>query len=136
MNSSHSQLFGFRFSLADAAILCGGAVTTLILLRMDHPMWWIVPMVVGHFFLFCNVFRMRRSLELLWAGAFVLDVCFWLTKMELAPLPPVLTQLPVTLAVILRELISPWYHGIFARHINVRLADYVASRLNTQPTQK
>ena len=29
-----------------------------------------VIFVVSHFFLFCNVFRMARSLEFIWAGTF------------------------------------------------------------------
>lgn len=36
--------------------------------------WWlgfIVAFVVGHFFVFCNIFRVARPLELAWSGVFV-----------------------------------------------------------------
>ena len=43
--------------------------------------------------------------------------------------PVLLWQAPVTLWVIVRQMRSPWYHGIFARQINPRLADYLNDTL-------
>jgi hypothetical protein len=77
--------------------------------------WWAgfaVAFVVLHFFLFCNVFRISRSAELFWAGAFLLLAGSTL-----------LTGLPGWVAVILgsialssyfiwRETKKPSYRGI------------------------
>ncbi|CAK0748261.1 hypothetical protein CCP3SC1_1760005 [Gammaproteobacteria bacterium] len=41
---------------------------------MGSYVWWaglLIGLVLGHFFLFCNVFRVTRQTELIWAGAFI-----------------------------------------------------------------
>lgn len=97
--------------------------------RAGHAMWWIVVAVVGHFFLFCNVFLVRRALELWWAAAFVINVGWWLSQGEADWLPAMAYQAPVTVLVIALEMRSPRYHGIGARWINRRLDDYLNNRL-------
>lgn len=81
----------------------------------------IAPFVLGHFFLFCNVFRLARGTELIWAAAFVVNAVVWL---ELSPslLGIVLTQLPVTIAVIGYTLRSPHYRGILADRLRRKAA--------------
>ncbi|MGV3662036.1 MAG: hypothetical protein ACO1TE_17760 [Prosthecobacter sp.] len=116
---------GFRFSPWDALILLAGAGLTWWLRMQEVPLWWTVPMVLGHFFLFCNVFLVWRRLELIWAGLFVINVAAHVTIEVVEWWPPVLWQMPVTLVVIVWQMRSPWYHGIFARRINPRLADYL-----------
>ena len=51
----HMRTWGFRFSPTDAValILFGAAVS--ILHRFGSSLSWIVAIVAGHFFLFCNV---------------------------------------------------------------------------------
>lgn len=115
---------GFRFSPWDAVILLAGAVLTWWLRAQQIPLWWTVPMVLGHFFLFCNVFLVWRRLELAWAGMFLLNVAAHVAADVQEWWPPVLWQAPVTLAVIAWQIRSPWYHGIFARQINPQLAEY------------
>ena len=39
----------------------------------------IPALALGHFFLFCNVFRVRRSYELVWAGCFLVNAGAWIT---------------------------------------------------------
>ncbi|HEY1048568.1 MAG TPA: hypothetical protein VGE39_02390 [Prosthecobacter sp.] len=116
---------GFRFSVWDALILLAGACLTWWLRTQKIPLWWIVPMALGHFFLFCNVFLVWRRLELIWAALFVANVAAHVAIEELEWWPPVLWQLPVTLFVIAWQMRSPWYHGIFARQINPRLPEYL-----------
>lgn len=100
--------------------------------RRGLPFGWILICVVGHFFLFCNVFRVRRSYELGWAAVFLVNVACWMMlRLSLDWLPPLLTQLPVTLAVILAEIRSSQYHGIFAEKWNPRLDEYLAGRTLT-----
>ena len=62
---------GFRLSWIDVVILLGGAVGMGVLVPMDFWIGVSVGFVVGHFFLFCNVLRMSRVPELVWAGVFV-----------------------------------------------------------------
>ena len=77
---------------------------------------WLIPVVVGHFFLFCNVVRLRRAYELLWAGAlllnaggtcYLLDAWHWWTILGI--------QTPATILLLVCEIKSPRYHGIFSR---------------------
>lgn len=116
---------GFRFSFLDALILAAGAALTLWLRSSDFPLWWIVAMAVGHFFLFCNVFLVWQRWELLWAAVFVVNAGFHVVTGSFDWLPPFLWQLPWTVAVIGLQIRSPWYHGIFAERWNPRLQNYL-----------
>lgn len=120
---------GFRISFLDGLILAAGVAVTVWLRSIDFPLWWIVPMALGHFFLFCNVFLVWRKLELVWAVTFVILIGIHLAAGYTGWLSPLIMQAPVTLFVIWLQLRSPWYHGIFARRINPRLDDYLAGRL-------
>lgn len=119
---------GFRFSPGDASILAAAALLSWWLWSVEMPLWWIVPAVTVHFFLFCNVFRVRRSLELIWAGCFVINCLCCLMRLDTGWSGPMLVQAPVTLAVIAAEMMSPRYHGIFAARLNRRLNEYLEAR--------
>src|SRR5207249_2417330 len=58
---------GFRLSAVDVLMLVGGIAATVALAAITW--WWgfVVGFVLAHFFLFCNVIRMARPLELSWA---------------------------------------------------------------------
>src|SRR5687768_5424908 len=62
---------GFRLSLRDVVVILLGIATAAYLFGVEP--WWsfIVVFVVAHFFLFCNVVRMARPLELIWAATFL-----------------------------------------------------------------
>ena len=102
---------GFRVMPWDpvAALLCALAVWR-VWPQLGH--WSLVmPFVLGNFFLFCNVFRVRRSHELVWAAVLLANCAGWLyLGPTLAGI--VLAQLPVTVAVIWLEIRSPTYHGV------------------------
>lgn len=71
MNEAHFRP-GFRLSVFDGVILLAGLIGGLVVGRQA---WWAgatVGFVVLHFFLFCNVFRIPRVPELIWATVFVL----------------------------------------------------------------
>lgn len=88
--------------------------------------WWAfcLAFVVLHFFLFCNVFRLARPLELLWAAVFVMlagativfDQPGWLVTTALS--------LIVTFIVVAVEMRKPSYHGIAWRQINPNLLQW------------
>ena len=105
---------GFRFSIADGIFIaiCGAAFA-LSYGRLGRLAWGI-PVVVGHFFLFCNVFRVRRSTELIWCAIFLVNAFGWTWAAAFDWWSVLAVQLPVTAAFIVAEIRSPRYHGIFA----------------------
>ncbi len=123
-------LHGFRFSAIDAAVLAITAVASVALYKADIAVWWMLPLVVGHFFLFCNVFRVRRNRELLWGLCLLINASWWMTQFRFDWLPTTFTQTPITLMVIILELRSPNYHGIFAKYLNPQLPAYLRHRLS------
>lgn len=129
LSSGPVRITGARFSLTDGLVIILAAVLTMWLWWIDHGLWWIVPMVAGHFFLFCNVFLVWRTLEFIWAGVFVMNVAVHLALGRMEGWGPCWWQLPVTIAVIVLQMRSPWYHGVWARRINPRLEDYLQHKL-------
>jgi len=96
---------------------------------MNSGLWRLVAIVAGHFFLFCNLFRVARCRELLWAGIFVLNVGFWLLLGRLDWFNLLACQLPVSAGVIAWEVKATRYHGVFARRLNPMLNDYLEGRI-------
>jgi hypothetical protein len=125
----HKRTWGFRFSLTDAGALLAFGAGAVALHRLESGLWWVVAIAAGHFFLFCNVFRVLRRRELLWAALFVLNVGFsiWLGRLDWFSV--LACQLPVTAGVIAWELKAARYHGIFADRFNARLGDYIDGRI-------
>ena len=112
----------------DAAVLAIGAIATVALARVLGPMAGVIPMAVGHFFLFCNVFRVRRSYELAWAAIFIANFAAWTLLAPGFSWPGLLAiQLPVTAIVIALEVRSPRYHGVWADRLNPRLREYLSA---------
>ena len=112
---------GFRLSRLDVVFVIVALAATIVLAAMTW--WWgfVVGFVCGNFFLFCNVFRVARPLELAWstlfltlAGATVtFDVPGW-------PVTAI-AGLVATVGVILLEMRKPSYHGIGWKRINPAL---------------
>jgi hypothetical protein len=78
-------------------------------------MQWVIPIAAGHFFLFCNVFRLRRSYELVWTGVFIANVTVWLYLVDFSWAGVLAAQLPLTALLIAMEVRSSRYHGIGSR---------------------
>jgi hypothetical protein len=116
-------------SCMDAVILLLGAVLAWWLMTRSFPLWWIVPAALGHFFLFCNVFLVWQRWELLWAASFVFNVAAHLALGVWDWPSPIMFQLPITALVIIWQIRSPWYHGVFAEQLNPRLKDYLTDIL-------
>ena len=124
-----TRTWGFRFSPGDAVVLILFAASVSVLHRFGSSLSWIIAIVACHFFLFCNVFRMVRRRELIWAATFVANVALWLSLGRL-DWPNVLAcQLPISAGVITCELRATRYHGILADRLNARLTDYLEGRV-------
>jgi hypothetical protein len=98
-------------------VLAVGVAATWLLQPYGKTIAWLPAVVVGHFFLFCNVFRVRSRFELPWAAVFLANFAFhavragdgfsWQTVL--------LVQTPFTVAAIAGQIASRDYHGIFCR---------------------
>ena len=122
------RTWGFRFSVIDGVVIVVGGIAAVWLQREDNPLWWIEATVVVHFFLFCNVFRVRRKYELLWAVLFIVNTGMWLWYRDFSIGKVLACQSIVTVKVISAEVFRPRYHGIFARKINRRLDEYLEGK--------
>jgi hypothetical protein len=117
---------GFRLSAVDLGVVTLGAVGAVASAFIDTSWSLAMGLPVAHFFLFCNVFRISRALELLWAGIFLIlagatvawNVPGWSTT--------VMVAMCVTLAVVVVEMLKPSYHGVGWRRINPRLPEWWA----------
>lgn len=123
------RTWGFRFSLADAVAIAVFVGVAVVFRQWDSPLWWMLAIATGHFFLFCNVFRIIRRRELIWAGSFILNIGLWMWFGELTCPRILACQLPVTAGLIFADLRAPGYHGIFANRLNPKLNDYLEGRI-------
>jgi len=119
---------GLRFSVTDGVVLVVAALLTLGTYSITAGFSLLILFVVLHFFLFCNVFRVRRKPELIWAGTFLLNCAGWLLAGQLNIRGMMGGQLVITVLIIASELRKPYYHGIFARRINPHIDEYLAGR--------
>ena len=100
-------------------------------------LWWVgfvIAFVVVHFFLFCNIFRMSRPLELVWAATFVALAGSTVMRESPGWLVTVVGSLIVTVAVIAIEMCRPSYHGIAWERLNPRLPQWWESRVAEHAT--
>jgi len=65
---------GFRFSRTDGVVLLTAFVFSFVLLFVSSMASIMVLFIVLHFFLFCNVFRIRRNFEVIWSLIFVFQM--------------------------------------------------------------
>jgi len=113
---------GFRFSVMDGWVLGVGLCATGYAWLWIAEFAWLIPFVLLHFLAFCNVFRIQRSLELIWALSFVINAGLWLTDFTpMALLCLFATQLPLTFGLLIIALNRPDYHGIFCHRLNPHL---------------
>ena len=114
---------GFRFWPTDALFIAACGAGAWFLRNPLGEMVWLVAVAVGHFFLFCNVFRVRRSYELIWTAIFIINMIAWFLTDTFSWGWVLGIQAPVTAAVIALEMRSSRYHGIFCRSINAEHLD-------------
>jgi hypothetical protein len=124
----HTFSPGFRLSKLDVLILIVGLIASVALSPSLPIVSLAIAVVVGHFFLFCNVFRVARWPEFIWAGVFLLvmaDVILW---QRLSISLAVAVVLFTTLLVVGLEMRKPSYHGIFWQRLNPGLPQWWAER--------
>lgn len=119
---------GFRISLTDAVFLllvCVGAAFTF---NSYGSAGFIVITPAIQFFLFCNVFRIRRMAELIWAGLFLAgSTAIYANDVSL--MYCLLMGLGLGALIIAYELRHPSYHGIFWEKVNPALKTWFDENL-------
>lgn len=97
---------------------------TVWLSQIDWGLSFLLAFVVGHFFVFCNVIRMARQLELIWAGLFLLLSLG--TVVVGAPSWPqtLLLSFAGTITLIAIQLRRPSYHGVLWQRVNPGLPEW------------
>jgi hypothetical protein len=120
---------GFRLSVVDVFVLVGGTAAATAL--SIYVWWWgFVPaFVLAHFFLFCNVVRMARPLELVWAGVFVVLAGATIVFETPGWFVTALASLLVTVVVVVVEMRKPSYHGVGWQRINPGLPAWWEARV-------
>jgi hypothetical protein len=115
---------GFRLSMTDSLVLVAGAAGTMLAAQVEWWMGLIVGFAVGHFFLFCNVFRLARPLELAWSTLFVVLAGSTIITEQPGWKVTIGTTLVATLLVIAEQVRKPSYHGIAWQRLNPNLLEW------------
>ncbi len=109
---------GIRFSILDGFVLFLGIGTTILFWRLMPFIAFIILFTVLHFFLFCNIFRIRRKAELLWALTFIVNAGIGAALFSSSIAVVATIQLAITTAILSYEIRQPVYHGIACRRWN------------------
>lgn len=109
---------------SDGGVLVVGLACTIWAGRQTW--WWglVIGFVMAHFFLFCNVFRISRILELIWAVVFVSLAGSTIVQQSPGWGPTIVISLVVSLTLIGLEISKPSYHGIGWRTLNPNLGEW------------
>ena len=114
---------GFRPSALDLGILVAGGAASVYAASFDSWLASAIAFVVLHFFLFCNVLRMSRPLELIWAAIFA-SLTVAAVSFSLLPWPAVFAaSAVVTVVVAIIQVRKPLYHGVGGQKLNPRLPE-------------
>lgn len=115
---------GFYFTASDVVVLVVGLVVSIIIGSKIWQGGLIVAFVVSHFFLFCNVFRISRSSELMWAAGFVLITASTILTQYPGWSATVIGGLVLSSLLIWKETKKEGYHGIYWQNWNPDLPDW------------
>ena len=126
---------GFRLDAIDTLVLVAGAAGAIFLAQVEWWMGLIVGFAVGHFFIFCNVFRVAKPLELTWSAIFVILAGSTIATGRPGWIVTIATTLVATLAVIVMQVRKPSYHGIAWQRFNPRLPEWWESQATERDTR-
>jgi len=126
---------GFRLDAIDTLVLVAGAAGAIFLAQVEWWMGLIIGFAVGHFFIFCNVFRVAKPLELTWSAIFVVLAGSTIATGQPGWMVTVATTLVATLAVIVMQVRKPSYHGIAWQRFNPKLPEWWESQATKRDTR-
>jgi len=119
---------GFRLSFFDVMILAVGLIGAWLLRTIALDVSYILIFVVGHFFYFCNITRMSRISELIWAVCFVALVGVGVTYAIVTLYEAFAIAVTITVLLTVLELYKPSYHGVFWSTFNPNLQAWFESQ--------
>jgi len=112
---------GFRLSIVDMIVIIIAISASIYFFNSARSISYLIAFVVGHFFLFCNVTRMSRIPEIIWAIFFTALAALSI-KYNLLTLPIVfLASIGLTIILIFIESRKPSYHGLLWQKVNPNL---------------
>jgi predicted branched-subunit amino acid permease len=112
---------GFRIDAVDSVVLVAGAIGSVAAAQVEWWMGLVIAFTVGHFFLFCNVFRMARPLELAWTALFIALAVSTITTEKPGWQITIAVSLLATVVIIVVQMRRPSYHGVAWQRINPNL---------------
>lgn len=114
----------------DATILI--AALPLAFFTYSYSLTYSVLMifVILHFFLFCNIVRMSRIPELIWATFFLLMFYVHLKLSAITFFQALASCMSVTFILIFLEVKKPGYHGVFWKKFNPNLPEWFSENKN------
>lgn len=108
---------GFRISFTDVAFLLIVSAIAAYVFNVYGAAGYTVITPAIQFFLFCNVFRIRRMAELIWVG-FYLSGLLLIFFNGISFAYSLIMGLGLGALIIASEARHPSYHGIFWQKIN------------------
>lgn len=130
MNASEPEFRpGVRLSGIDVFVLVFGTVAVLAVSPFVPWLGFAIAFVVVHFFLFCNVFRIARMPELIWAALYLAFAISTLSYGQPGWLITTLIMVSASAVLIAIEMRKPSYHGIGWQRINPGLRDWWESNV-------
>lgn len=114
---------GFQISWLDVIVLVAGLAGSIV---AGWQAWWagvVVGFVVVHFFLFCNVFRIPRAMELVWSAFFFLLAGVTILVNFPGWIATFAASLVLSSLLVWRTTRRDDYHGICWKVLNPRLRD-------------
>lgn len=123
---------GFRLSEIDVGVLILGVVVSVPLARLDEFFAIALLFALGHFFLFCNVLRMMRPLEVAWAVLFVVLAASTVRTGFPTWGYTLSAMLAVTAILAAVQIALPSYHGVFWRRVNPGLPQWWAENRKSE----
>ncbi|HZZ43817.1 MAG TPA: hypothetical protein VFE58_12840 [Tepidisphaeraceae bacterium] len=124
---------GFRLSRLDIAVLLiGTCASSVVALFLDRWIALAIAFVIAHFFLFCNILRMSRPLELIWAFSFAALATAATASFLTWPVAFTCSAI-ITLILATIESRRPSYHGIAWQRLNPHLPEWWQSHHSSHP---
>jgi hypothetical protein len=122
MFSPSPKRSGFFVSYGDVIVVVALALGCLPFWKEYRPIVQLIAFGVANFFLFCNVFRIYRNYEYFWGVTYVLNIAtnVYLDNFDVRLIMAL--QIPITVIVIVMQMRTKYYHGIFWERLNPKYA--------------
>jgi hypothetical protein len=124
---------GFRLGVFDCVVLCVGGIAAYFAFTLGSLAAAIPAYVIFTFFLYCNVFRIRRTPELIWAAAFTLTALASFYFQQPTWIVVFAVGIAFTIILIVIEMRHPSYHGVFWRSLNPHLPTWWEQHQSRRP---